>query len=204
MVARPLSLLRPVPRHPRGLAAAGWKAGGGKEAITPEEPIWMAGYGARDQALGRGRSRPLGEGPRSSRTRRAERRPDRDPRRRAASTARPPVVSATPSRRDHGLDDDRVVLACSHTHCGPVVGENLLTMYRARRRPDAQQVARIHGGIRTEHPRGGRRRPSRRLEPVDLSWETGPGRLRREPPDEQGSRCARTPRAERAEGPRRP
>ena len=30
----------------------------------------------------------------------------------------------------HGLGRDRIVLACSHTHCGPVVGTNLLTMYR--------------------------------------------------------------------------
>ncbi len=30
----------------------------------------------------------------------------------------------------HGLDRDRVAIACSHTHCGPVVGTNLLTMYR--------------------------------------------------------------------------
>ena len=29
----------------------------------------------------------------------------------------------------HGLDRDRIVLACSHTHSGPVVGHNLLTMY---------------------------------------------------------------------------
>jgi len=29
----------------------------------------------------------------------------------------------------HGLDRDPIVLACSHTHSGPVVGHNLLTMY---------------------------------------------------------------------------
>jgi len=29
----------------------------------------------------------------------------------------------------HGLARDSVSLACSHTHCGPVVGQNLRTMY---------------------------------------------------------------------------
>jgi hypothetical protein len=29
----------------------------------------------------------------------------------------------------HGLDRDRIVVACSHTHSGPVVGGNLLTMF---------------------------------------------------------------------------
>ena len=30
----------------------------------------------------------------------------------------------------HKLGRDRIVIACSHTHCGPVVGTNLLTMYK--------------------------------------------------------------------------
>src|SRR3954451_6667658 len=30
-------------------SAEGWKAGVAKEAITPKEPTWMAGYGARDR-----------------------------------------------------------------------------------------------------------------------------------------------------------
>jgi neutral ceramidase len=39
----------------------------------------------------------------------------------------------------HGLAHDRIVLACSHTHSGPVVGTNLLTMYKI----DADQSRRI-------------------------------------------------------------
>ena len=39
----------------------------------------------------------------------------------------------------HGLDRDRIVLSCSHTHSGPVVGANLLTMYKI----DADQKRRI-------------------------------------------------------------
>jgi hypothetical protein len=38
-----------------------------------------------------------------------------------------------------GLDRERVVLACSHTHSGPVVGTNLLTMYKL----DDDQTRRV-------------------------------------------------------------
>ena len=32
-------------------------------------------------------------------------------------------------RKQHGFERDQVMLACSHTHCGPVVGKNLIAMY---------------------------------------------------------------------------
>ena len=34
------------------------------------------------------------------------------------------------SDRGYGLERDQIVLACSHTHSGPVVGNNLLAMYK--------------------------------------------------------------------------
>src|SRR3954469_16214393 len=39
----------------------------------------------------------------------------------------------------HGLGRDRVVLACSHTHSGPVVGTSLISMYQT----DDEQRRRI-------------------------------------------------------------
>ena len=36
----------------------------------------------------------------------------------------------------HRLERDQIVLACSHTHSGPVVGHNLLSMYKL----DARQL----------------------------------------------------------------
>ena len=71
----------------------------------------------------------------------------------------------------HGLDRDRIVLACSHTHSGPVVGTNLLTMYKI----DADQ----HGGspiMRNSwwgpsSPRAGQ--AIDRLEESQLAWGTG-------------------------------
>ena len=52
-----------------------------------------------------------------------------------------------------------IVLACSHTHCGPVVGQNLITMYPL---DDAQKraVERVHGDARDGRRRRRRRRPS--------------------------------------------
>ena len=71
----------------------------------------------------------------------------------------------------HGLDRDRIVLACSHTHSGPVVGTNLLTMYKI----DADQHRRIAdyaeflvGAIVTASGQA-----IDRLEECQLAWGTG-------------------------------
>ena len=50
-------------------ARAGWQAGTAKVAITPKQPMWMAGYAVADQALRRRGPRPLGQGAGASRTR---------------------------------------------------------------------------------------------------------------------------------------
>jgi len=74
-------------------------------------------------------------------------------------------------KKDHGLGDDRVVLACSHTHCGPVVGENLLTMYpldEAQRRAVAEYTASFERAIRDAAAAA-----LAKLEPADLAWESG-------------------------------
>jgi hypothetical protein len=72
----------------------------------------------------------------------------------------------------HGLDRDRVVIACSHTHCGPVVGSNLLTMYKIK---DDEQRQRI--GEYAEFLAGALidvvGQALTRFEPATLGWETG-------------------------------
>jgi hypothetical protein len=117
--------------------AAGWKVGVARRDVTPDAPIWMAGYGART-APSEGVVHPLWV--------RALAIEDE------AGTA---VVLVTLDvcgiDRDlslairraleerHALARDRVVLACSHTHCGPVIGRNLITMYPL----DDEQRARV-------------------------------------------------------------
>ena len=118
-------------------AEAGWKAGTGRVAITPKEPMWMAGYAARTKpsegavhdlwAKALALEDPAGQ--RASWSRSTS----------AGSTAIYRTAFATRSSRDTGSTRDRIVLACSHTHSGPVVGTNLLTMYKI----DADQQRRI-------------------------------------------------------------
>jgi hypothetical protein len=108
-------------------ARAAWKAAAARVVITPSEPMWMSGYAARTRpsdgvvhdlwAKALALEDPLG--------------------RRAVIVTLDlcgigrdisnPVRDQLKTR--NGLDRDRIVLACSHTHSGPVAGANLLTMY---------------------------------------------------------------------------
>ncbi len=149
--------------------AAGWKAGTGKAAITPKTPIWMAGYGNRDRPS-EGAVHDLW----------AKALVLEDPAGRKAVIVTLDVVGidgATSRRvrdaikRDHAIGDERIVLACSHTHSGPVVGTTLLTMYPL----DEKQKARI-AEYTTEFEQKIASAVSdamAQLEPVELSWENG-------------------------------
>src|SRR5262249_13237306 len=108
--------------------AAGWQAGTSKVAITPTQPIWMAGYAARTKPAG-GSVHDLW----------AKALAIKDPGGRTVLLITLDLVGIdgelSKRIRDtlhqrHGLGRDRIVLACSHTHCGPVVGTNLLSMYK--------------------------------------------------------------------------
>ncbi|WP_165228487.1 neutral/alkaline non-lysosomal ceramidase N-terminal domain-containing protein [Aquisphaera insulae] len=112
---------------PRVSLGDGWKLGVGRVAITPKEPIWLSGYAARnhpsdgvDQDIwvkALALEDPLGK-------------------RAVLVTMDVCGISRDLSARireaigrKHGLERDRIVLACSHTHSAPVLGRNLLTMY---------------------------------------------------------------------------
>jgi len=108
-------------------AQEGWKAGTATAAITPREPIWMAGYGARN--------RPS-EGVRQELWVKALALQE--------AGAAPAVIvtadllgftremSAAVAERclkQYGIPRERLVLAASHTHSGPVAGRMLLPAY---------------------------------------------------------------------------
>jgi hypothetical protein len=106
---------------------AGWQAGTAKVAITPKQPMWMSGYAARTKPS-EGAVHDLW----------AKALAIKDPGGRTVLLVTLDVVGidgALSKRiRDtlqerHGLGRDRIVLSCSHTHCGPAVGTNLLTMF---------------------------------------------------------------------------
>jgi neutral ceramidase len=104
-------------------ARAGWQAGTARVAITPKQPIWMAGYAARTHPS-EGAVHDLWAqdlaGHRALLITLDVCGIDRELSGRIRDTL----------RMRHNLDRDRIVIACSHTHCGPVVGTNLLTMYK--------------------------------------------------------------------------
>jgi hypothetical protein len=108
-------------------AAAGWKAAAAKEKITPQQSMWMAGYGSRNQpATGflndlwakalvledAGGKRAaiitldlVGIGP---------------------DTANPILETLA---QKYNLPRASVAICCSHTHSGPVVGKNLRSLH---------------------------------------------------------------------------
>ena len=74
-------------------------------------------------------------------------------------------------RSRHGLGPDRVVLACSHTHSGPVVGSNLRSMYKL----DAIQQQRIaeYADFLVESILSASGEAIARLKESRLEWGTG-------------------------------
>src|SRR5579862_6817390 len=99
-------------------APAGLKAGVATVCITPERPVWMAGYGGRNKRS---------EGKYQDLFVKALALEDRAGHRTVIVTSdlvavtrnwREPVLQQVKARL--GLEEDQILLNCSHTHCGPV------------------------------------------------------------------------------------
>ncbi len=149
--------------------AAGWKAGTAKVAITPKQSMWMAGYGNRDHPS---------EGVEHDLWAKALVLEDPDGAKAVIVTLdvcgiSRPLSNAVRDRLEkaHGLTRDRIVLACSHTHCGPVVGTNLITMYPL----DEEQLGRVeaYADWLTNAIVEVVAKAFGTVEPVELAWETG-------------------------------
>ena len=118
------------------LRAEGWRAGVGKSRITPEGPVWMAGYADR--------SRPA-DGTLCDLWARALYLEDARGERlllvtldlvgihRDLSQSLAGVLAAR-----HGLERRQVVFCTSHTHSGPVVGDNLSSLHYRMLPPEHQ------------------------------------------------------------------
>src|SRR5687767_1671440 len=107
--------------------AAGWKAGVAKVKITPERPMWLSGYAGRDKPS---------QGTLHELWAKALALEDASGRRVVMVTADLVGVDRNLSLRLrarvqelHGLGKDAIALCLSHTHTGPVVGNNLKPMY---------------------------------------------------------------------------
>jgi hypothetical protein len=107
--------------------AAGWKVGVARHDITPKTPGWMSGYAARTGPAS-GSAHPLWA--------KAVALEDASGNKSVLVTidvvgiARDVEVPVTEAiTKKTGIPRSGIALASSHTHCGPVVGQNLLTMY---------------------------------------------------------------------------
>jgi hypothetical protein len=106
---------------------AGWQAGTAKAPITPQEPIWMAGYGSRQEPM---------QGVRQEIYVKALALRDESGTTAVVITAdmlgfTADVSDAVYRKCDSkfGLSRDRLVFGASHTHSGPVVGRMLWPAY---------------------------------------------------------------------------
>lgn len=116
--------------------AGSWQAGAAAVVITPPQPMWMSGYASRDRPA-QGKIHDLF----------VKAMAVRDPAGRTAVLLTCDLVGidrATSQQicsriqQRHQLSREQVSIATSHTHSGPVVGTNLLSMYSLE--PAQQQL----------------------------------------------------------------
>ncbi|MBM3982459.1 MAG: c-type cytochrome [Planctomycetes bacterium] len=108
-------------------AEPAYKAGVATQVITPKEAVWMAGYA--------GRTKPA-EGKVHDLYAKALCLEDAAGKRLVLVTTDligiPRELGdavAAEVEKKHGIKRDELMLSCSHTHCGPVIRENLVDMY---------------------------------------------------------------------------
>lgn len=104
-----------------------WKAGFAAAVITPPKPMWMSGYAARTKPA---------EGTETDLFAKAALLEDADGRKLLLVSLDLVGIDRDTSlgiraglTKAFDIPTERIVLACSHTHCGPVVGKNLRSMY---------------------------------------------------------------------------
>ncbi len=132
-----LSLMLLSPPQNEAAAAETWRAGSARIKITPELPMWMAGYGGRDH---------VAEGTTSDLYAKALVLEDARGTRAALVTLDLVGIDRTLTaaitkrlEQTHQLKREQVAISTSHTHCGPVVGFNLRPMH-FERVPEAEQA----------------------------------------------------------------
>ncbi len=104
-----------------------WQAGVAKVVITPKQPMWMSGYANRNKPA---------EGKVHDLWAKALVIQDANGKKCVIVTADLVGINRKLSKSvcdrlqaKYGFDRDGIMIAVSHTHCGPVVGGNLSTMY---------------------------------------------------------------------------
>jgi neutral ceramidase len=146
-----------------------WQAGAAKVVITPAQPMWMSGYGARNKPA-EGKIHDLW----------AKALALEDPAGERLVLVTMDLVGIDRGlseevcrglMRKHGLRRGQIMLSTSHTHSGPVVGSNLGPMYQL---DDAQKklVIEYSAALRTNLIEVAGKALGR-LAPARLQWATG-------------------------------
>lgn len=152
-------------------ALAEWKAGAAKVLITPEQPLWMAGYGGRDHAA-EGKLTDLWakalvlEDGRGSRA--ALITLDLVGLDRKLSLSIREAVAKT-----HGIGADHVSICASHTHTGPVVGQNLAPLHYLQLDDQQRQCIDQYAVQLQQKVLEAVRLAVEKLAPSRLSWGSG-------------------------------
>lgn len=148
-----------------------WKAGVARAVITPEEGIWMAGYGARTKPA-EGRLQDLY----------AKALALEDPAGKRLVLITTDLVGlrakftngiAEELRKRHGLTRDRLLFTSSHTHSGPLLADSLDSSVWYPVTPEQEEKIRLY----TRRLRGQLIEIASQalsdLQPARLSWEIG-------------------------------
>lgn len=155
---------------PKSLSGAQtWQAGAAAVVITPPQAMWMSGYASRDRPA-QGKIHDLFVKALAL----------RDPAGRTVVLLTCDLVgidrvtSQQICRRiqeRHQLSRDQVAIATSHTHSGPVVGTNLLSMYSLE--PSQQQLVQQYTGLLTDWCVSAADQAVAALQPVRLQVSEG-------------------------------
>jgi hypothetical protein len=151
------------------LAEAGWKAGLAKADITPDKPMWMSGYAARNHRA---------EGSLTKLWGKALVIEDSSGKRIALVTLDLVGIDRTTSNamrdrmvKEHGLERGAIALFCSHTHSGPVVGNNLMSMYTLS--DEDQELVRTYTAGLIDEVVTAVGQAISDLAPAELGWASG-------------------------------
>lgn len=146
-----------------------WQAGVAKTVITPREYMWMSGYGARTKPA---------EGKVHDLWAKALVLQDANGKRCVLVTMDLVGIDRGISedvcaelKKRHGLERSEIMLAVSHTHCGPVVGHNLGTMYNLDEKQ--QQLVKAYTKELREKLIDLVGAAMKTLKPAQVAWGTG-------------------------------
>ena len=152
-------------------AAEGWRAGAAAVVITPEKPMWMAGYASRTKPA---------EGKLTDLWAKALVLQDAAGNRALALTLDLVGIDRELSQslciklqKKHKLSREQIAIFTSHTHSGPVVAKNLRPMHEFLLPPEQKQKIAAYGEFLESRVGEAVDQAFSRLAPAQVSWGSG-------------------------------